>query len=181
MLYIIGAVVAVIGFIVLMYNGLVSRKNAVKNSWAGIDTQLQRRFDLIPNLMETVKGYMTHERETLESVTEARTAFMKAGSVKEMAEAENMMSGALKSLFAVSENYPDLKASQNFMMLQEELAGTENKISYSRQRYNSTVMDYNNAVQKFPTNIIANMFNYKLEEFFEVDNVEARQAVKVQF
>lgn len=181
MLYIFGALAAAVAFIVLMYNGLVSRKNAVKNAWAGIDTQLQRRFDLIPNLMETVKGYMKHERETLESVTKARTAFMGAGSVKEKADAENMMSGALKSLFAVSENYPDLKASQNFMMLQEELAGTENKISYSRQRYNSTVMDYNNTVQKFPTNIIAGMFNYTLEEFFETDSEEARQAVKVQF
>lgn len=181
MLYGLGAIVIVGILIGTMYNKLVGLKNAVKNAWAGIDTQLQRRFDLIPNLMETVKGYMTHERETLESVTKARTAFMNADGVKEMAEAENMMSGALKSLFAVAESYPDLKASENFMMLQEELAGTENKIGYSRQRYNSTVMDYNNAVQKFPTNIIANMFNYKLEEFFEVDNVEARQAVKVKF
>lgn len=177
----IGIIAAVIFIVVIMYNRLVSYKNAVKNSWAGIDTQLQRRYDLIPNLVETVKGYMTHERETLEKVTQARTAFLNAGSVKEIAAAENMLSGALKSLFAVSENYPDLKASQNFMMLQEELAGTENKISYSRQRYNNTVMEYNNLVQKFPTNIIAGMFNYKLEEFFETENEEARKAVKVQF
>jgi LemA protein len=148
--FIIGGIVIIAGILILMYNRLVSGRNAVKNAWAGIDTQLQRRYDLIPNLVETVKGYMTHERETLEKVTQARTAFMNAGSVKEMAQAENMMAGALKSLFAVSENYPDLKASQNFMMLQEELAGTENKISYSRQRYNSTVMDYNNMVQQFP-------------------------------
>jgi LemA protein len=179
--FIIGGVVVIAGILVLMYNRLVSGRNAVKNAWAGIDTQLQRRYDLIPNLVETVKGYMTHERETLEKVTQARTAFMNAGSVKEMAAAENMMAGALKSLFAVSENYPDLKASQNFMMLQEELAGTENKISYSRQRYNSTVMDYNNMVQQFPNNIIAGMFNFKQEEFFEIENPEAKQAVKVQF
>jgi LemA protein len=179
--FIIGGVVVIAGILILMYNRLVSGKNAVKNAWAGIDTQLQRRYDLIPNLVETVKGYMTHERETLEKVTQARTAFMSAGSVKEKAEAENMMAGALKSLFAVSENYPDLKASQNFMMLQEELAGTENKISYSRQRYNSTVMDYNNMVQQFPNNIIAGMFNFTKEEFFEIENPEAKQAVKVQF
>lgn len=179
--FIIGGVVVIAGILILMYNRLVSGKNAVKNAWAGIDTQLQRRYDLIPNLVETVKGYMTHERETLEKVTQARTAFMNAGSVKEMAQAENMMAGALKSLFAVSENYPDLKASQNFMMLQEELAGTENKISYSRQRYNSTVMDYNNMVQQFPNNIIAGMFNFTKEEFFEIENPEAKQAVKVQF
>ena len=179
--FIIGGVVVIAGILVLMYNRLVSGRNAVKNAWAGIDTQLQRRYDLIPNLVETVKGYMTHERETLEKVTQARTAFMNAGSVKEMAAAENMMAGALKSLFAVSENYPDLKASQNFMMLQEELAGTENKISYSRQRYNSTVMDYNNMVQQFPNNIIAGMFNFTKEEFFEIENPEAKQAVKVQF
>lgn len=179
--FIIGGVVVIAGILILMYNRLVSGRNAVKNAWAGIDTQLQRRYDLIPNLVETVKGYMTHERETLEKVTQARTAFMNAGSVKEMAQAENMMAGALKSLFAVSENYPDLKASQNFMMLQEELAGTENKISYSRQRYNSTVMDYNNMVQQFPNNIIAGMFNFTKEEFFEIENPEAKQAVKVQF
>lgn len=177
----IGIIGALIAFLVMMYNRLVSFKNGVKNAWAGIDTQLQRRFDLIPNLMETVKGYMNHERETLEKVTQARTAFLNAGSVKEMANAENMMTGALKSLFAVSENYPELKASQNFMMLQEELAGTENKISYARQRYNNTVMEYNNLVQQFPTNVIAGMFNFKMEEFFEVDNPEARQAVKVKF
>lgn len=181
MVYILGAVALFVVIIIFMYNRLVSGRNAVKNAWAGIDTQLQRRYDLIPNLVETVKGYMTHERETLEKVTQARTAFMNADSVKEKAEAENMMAGALKTLFAVSENYPDLKASQNFMMLQEELAGTENKISYSRQRYNSSVMDYNNMVQQFPANIIAGMFNFHKEEFFEIENPEAKEAVKVQF
>lgn len=177
-LIIIGILVVVV---IIMYNKLVALKNSVKNNWARINTQLQRRYDLIPNLVETVKGYMTHEREVLEAVTKARTAFLDANSVKETAEAENMMSGALKSLFAVSENYPDLKASQNFMMLQEELAGTENKISYARQSYNNAVMDYNVAIEQFPTNILAGMFNFKEHEFFEVENEEARKNVNVKF
>ncbi|PKM89621.1 MAG: hypothetical protein CVU87_04855 [Firmicutes bacterium HGW-Firmicutes-12] len=177
----LGIVGAVILFVIFLYNRLITLKNAVKNAWATIDTQLQRRFDLIPNLVETVKGYMTHEKDVLETVTKARTAFMGADTVKGRAEAENMMAGALKSLFAVSENYPDLKASQNFLMLQEELAGTENKISYARQRYNNSVMDYNIAIQKFPANFIAGMFNFKPEDSFEVDDPEARKAVKVKF
>lgn len=167
--------------VIVSYNRLVTLRNSVKNAWASIETQLQRRYDLIPNLVETVKGYMAHEKEVLENVTKARTAFLNAGSVKETAQAENMMAGALKSLFAVSENYPELKSSQNFLMLQEELAGTENKVSYARQRYNNSVMDYNTAIQKFPTNLFAGMFNFKAEEFFEVENVEARKAVKVKF
>lgn len=175
----------VIGILILiavfMYNRLITLRNSVKNAWSGIETQLQRRYDLIPNLVETVKGYMAHEREVLESVTKARTAFLNADSVKETAQAENMMAGALKTLFAVSENYPELKASQNFLMLQEELAGTENKVSYARQRYNNSVMDYNTAIQKFPANIFAGMFGFKETDFFEVENVEARQAVKVKF
>lgn len=164
-----------------MYNRLITLRNSVKNAWAGIETQLQRRYDLIPNLVETVKGYMAHEREVLESVTKARTAFLNADSVKETAQAENMMAGALKTLFAVSENYPELKASQNFLMLQEELAGTENKVSYARQRYNNSVMDYNTAIQKFPANIFAGMFGFKETDFFEVENEQVRQAVKVEF
>ncbi|WP_035270619.1 LemA family protein [Desulfitibacter alkalitolerans] len=175
----------VIGILILiavfMYNRLITLRNSVKNAWSGIETQLQRRYDLIPNLVETVKGYMAHEREVLESVTKARTAFLNADSVKETAQAENMMAGALKTLFAVSENYPELKASQNFLMLQEELAGTENKVSYARQRYNNSVMDYNTAIQKFPANLFAGMFGFKETDFFEVENVEARQAVKVKF
>ncbi len=166
---------------IVIYNRLITLRNSVKNAWASIDTQLQRRYDLIPNLVETVKGYMAHEKEVLESVTKARTAFLNADSIKETAQAENMMTGALKSLFAVSEKYPDLKASQNFLMLQEELAGTENKVSYARQRYNNSVMDYNTAIQKFPSNIFASMFNFREEEFFEVENEEARKAVKVKF
>lgn len=178
MLGIIGVLVL---FAIFTYNRLITLRNAVKNAWASIETQLQRRYDLIPNLVETVKGYMAHEKDVLESVTKARTAFMNANSVKEAAQAENMLSGALKTLFAVSENYPQLKASQNFLMLQEELAGTENKISYARQRYNNSVMDYNTAIQKFPANIFAGMFNFRQEEFFEVDNPDARKAVKVKF
>lgn len=175
----------VIGILILIavfiYNRLITLRNSVKNAWSGIETQLQRRYDLIPNLVETVKGYMAHEREVLESVTKARTAFLNADSVKETAQAENMMVGALKTLFAVSENYPELKASQNFLMLQEELAGTENKVSYARQRYNNSVMDYNTAIQKFPANIFAGMFGFKETDFFEVENEQVRQAVKVEF
>ncbi|MDD2433297.1 MAG: LemA family protein [Clostridia bacterium] len=167
--------------VIIIYNRLIALRNSVKNNWARINTQLQRRYDLIPNLVETVKGYMAHEKDVLESVTQARTAFLNAHTVKETAEAENMLTGALKSLFAVSENYPDLKASQNFLMLQEELAGTENKISYARQSYNNAVMDYNVGIQKFPNNIIAGLFNFKEQEFFEVEDEEARKAVKVSF
>lgn len=167
--------------VIIIYNRLITLRNSVKNNWARINTQLQRRYDLIPNLVETVKGYMAHEKDVLESVTQARTAFLNAHTVKETAEAENMLTGALKSLFAVSENYPDLKASQNFLMLQEELAGTENKISYARQSYNNAVMDYNVGIQKFPNNIIAGLFNFKEQEFFEVEDEEARKAVKVSF
>ncbi|OEH85339.1 hypothetical protein BHU72_04395 [Desulfuribacillus stibiiarsenatis] len=181
MFWAIGAVLVLALFAVLTYNQLISKRNEVKNAWATIDTQLQRRFDLIPNLVETVKGYMEHEKGVLEAVTKARTAFMNADSVKDQAAAENMMAGALKSLFAVSENYPDLKASQNFMMLQEELAGTENKIAYARQRYNNSVMDYNTALQVFPNNIFANMFNFQAADSFAIENEEARKAVRVSF
>ena len=179
--YLIGILVILILLAILLYNRLITLKNEVRNAWATIETQLQRRYDLIPNLVETVKGYMKHEKDVLESVTKARTAFLNAGSVKETAAAENMMAGALKSLFAVSESYPDLKASQNFLMVQEELAGTENKVAYARQRYNNSVMAYNTAIQKFPTNIFANLMNFKKEDYFEVENEEARQAVKVKF
>ena len=181
MLIALGVVGVLLLFVVMIYNRLVRLRNAVTNAWATIETQLQRRFDLIPNLVETVKGYMTHERTVLENVTKARTAFLNAGDVKGQAEAENMMAGALKTLFAVSENYPDLKASQNFMMLQEELAGTENKISYARQRYNNTVMDYNNALQVFPNNLFAGVFNFKPADSFVVDDEAARKPVAVKF
>lgn len=167
--------------VILMYNKLVSLRNSVKNNWARTNTQLQRRYDLIPNLVETVKGYAAHEKNVFESVTKARTAFLNANGVHDTAAAENMMTGALKSLFAVAENYPQLQASQNFLMLQEELAGTENKVSYARQSYNNAVMDYNISIEKFPSNIIAGLFNFTQQEFFEVEDEEARKAVKVTF
>jgi LemA protein len=177
---IVAIILGVVLYIVYVFNRLVRIKNRVENAWSQIDVQLKRRFDLIPNLVETVKGYAKHERETFETVTKARSAMMKAGTVGEKAEAQNMLTGALKSLFAVAENYPELKANQNFMMLQEELSGTESKIAYSRQFYNDSVMDYNNIIKFFPTNIFANMFSYKEREYFGTVGVE-REPVKVKF
>ncbi|MBN2404051.1 MAG: LemA family protein [Coriobacteriia bacterium] len=169
-------VAAVIG----IYNRLVTLRNRVDNAWSQIDVQLRRRYDLIPNLIETVKGYATHERETLESVVKARQMAMDAGSVKEQGAAENMLSSTLRSLFAVAEAYPDLKANQNFMMLQEELAGTESKIAYARQFYNDSVMSYNTSTQTFPNNILAGMFGFTLRDYFEIEEA-AKEPVKVQF
>ncbi|MFW6220368.1 MAG: LemA family protein [Nanoarchaeota archaeon] len=175
---------AVVGFlllfIILLYNGLVRLKNQVKNAWAQIDVQLKRRNDLIPNLVETVKGYMKHEKTTLENITKARSAILSAETVKEKAEASNQLSQTLKSLFAVSENYPDLKASQNFLQLQEEITGTENKISYSRQHYNDIVMLFNTKIEVFPNNIFAGILNYKQEEMFKATE-EERKNVNVSF
>ncbi len=168
-------------WVVGKYNGLVRLKNEVENGWAQIDVQLKRRYDLIPNLVETVKGYAKHERETLEKVIQARAMAMNAQGVAQQAEAENMLTGALKSLFALSEAYPDLKANQNFLALQEELTGTENKISFSRQFYNDTVMKFNTAIEMFPDNIIAGIFRFVRREFFEVKEAEVREAPKVQF
>ena len=177
-LIIIGAVaVAAIG----IYNGLITLRNRSDNAWAQVDVQLKRRYDLIPNLVETVKGYAAHEKETFQKVTEARAQAINAGTVAEQGKAENMLTGALKSLFAVSESYPDLKANQNFLMLQEELAGTEGKIAYARQFYNDTVMKFNTKQQVFPSNIIANMFGFQEKEYFEIEEPEAREAVKVEF
>ena len=176
---IILAVVAV--FVVGIYNGLVQLRNRCNNSWAQVDVQLRRRYDLIPNLVETVKGYAQHEKETFQKVTEARAQAINAGNVQDQGQAENMLSGALKSLFAVSESYPELKANQNFMMLQEELAGTESKIAYARQFYNDTVMKFNTKQQVFPSNIIANMFNFQEKEYFEIEEPEAKEPVKVKF
>lgn len=176
---IIFAVVAV--FVVGIYNGLVKLRNRCDNSWAQVDVQLRRRYDLIPNLVETVKGYAQHEKETFQKVTEARAQALNAGNVQEQGKAENMLTGALKSLFAVSESYPELKANKNFMMLQEELAGTESKIAYSRQFYNDTVMKFNTKQQVFPSNIIANMFNFQEKEYFEIEEPEAKEPVKVKF
>ncbi len=171
----------VVLFAILSYNHLVQLRNQVKNAWHQIDVQLKRRADLVPNLVETVKGYMKHERTVLENVTKARAALVNAGSVREKAQASNMLTAALKTLFAVAENYPDLKASQNFLMLQEELAGIENKIAYARQFYNDTVMKYNIALQSFPSNIIAKLFGFKPEfEYFEIEEAE-RAAPRVSF
>ena len=163
------------------YNGLVTLRQRVKNAWSQIDVQLQRRFDLIPNLIETVKGYMEHEKEVLTKVTELRTAWASAGSVKEKSDLDNQLSGALKTIMAVSENYPDLKANQNFSELQEELQNTENKIAFSRQFYNDIVTKYNTKLEVVPSNIIASMFGFKPEELFEAESAEARKNVKVDF
>ena len=179
---IVGIIVGVIILIViLMYNSLVSLRGRVDNGWAQIDTQLQRRFDLIPNLVETVKGYAKHESEVFERVTQARANMANATTVGEKAVANNAMTETLKSLFAVSEAYPDLKASSNFRDLQVELTNTENKVSFARQFYNDTVKKYNIAIQKFPKNIVANLFNFERREFFEVDAPEVRQAPQVKF
>lgn len=174
-------VVVIILMVVAMYNGLVQSRNKVRNAWSQIDVQLQRRFDLIPNLVEAVKGYMAHEQETLTKVTELRTSWANASTVGEKAELDNQLSGALKTIMAVSENYPDLKANQNFSTLQEELRSTENKISYARQFYNDSVTMYNTKLQVIPTNIIASMFNFTPEELFKTDSEEARKNVKVDF
>ena len=179
---IIALALLIIGFVVFLYNKLVRFRNRVENAWHQIDVQLNRRADLIPNLVETVKGYAAHERETLEEVTKARTALMNAQTVGENAQAEGMLTQALKSLFAVAEAYPDLKANQNFLSLQEELAGTENKIAYARQFYNDSVMSYDIARQKFPANLIAGMFNFtEKREYFEPETPEARELPKVSF
>lgn len=180
-LFFLFVVVVLFIFAVTIYNRLVNLRNRCDNSWAQVDVQLRRRYDLIPNLVETVKGYAKHEREVFEKVTEARSKAINAGTVREQGQAENMLTGALKSLFAVVENYPELKANQNFLMLQEELAGTEGKIAYARQFYNDTIMKFNVKQQVFPSNIIANMFNFKENEYFEIEEPEARGPVKVKF
>ena len=177
----IGIAVVAVLVIVVMYNSLVVKKNAIENAFASIDAMLKKRYDLIPNLVETVKGYAAHEAGTFQKVTEARAAAINAGTVKEQGAAENMLTGALKSLFAVAESYPDLKANQNFLALQEELAGTEGKVAYARQFYNDMVMQLNTAVQKFPGNIIAGIFKFTEREYFEIEEEEARGPVKVEF
>lgn len=167
--------------VISMYNGLVSSRIKVDNAWSQIDVQLQRRFDLIPNFVETVKGYAAHESETFEKITQLRTSWANASTVAEKANLDNQLSGALKTIMAVSENYPELKANQNFSELSEELRNTENKISFSRQFYNDTVTMYNQKLQIFPSNIIANMFNFQPRELFKAENDEARKNVKVDF
>lgn len=178
---ILGIVVVLIIAVIGMYNSLVQSKIKVDNAWSQIDVQLQRRFDLIPNFVETVKGYMTHEKETFEKIASLRTSWANANSVSEKAELDNQLSTTLKTIMAVSENYPELKANQNFSELSEELRNTENKISFSRQFYNDNVTMYNEKLQLFPSNIIANMFNFKPRELFAVENNEARKNVKVDF
>jgi len=180
----IGAVglllLVVIAAVIGIYNRLVTLRNRVDNAWSQIDVQLRRRYDLIPNLVETVKAYAAHEREAFEAVTAARTAAMGAQTVAEHSQAENALSSTLKSLFAVAEAYPDLKANQNFMMLQEELSGTESKIAYARQFYNDSVMTYNTSTQTFPANVLAGMFGFTVREYFEIEEA-AKEPVKVQF
>jgi len=181
-LIILALIILIVLFIAGLYNKLVKMRTLVKNAWSQIDVQLKRRYDLIPNLVETAKGYIKHERETLEAVVKARQmAIDTKGGAAEQAKAENMLSQTLRSLFAVVENYPDLKANQNMLALQEELSSTENKISFARQFYNDSVMKLNIAVQSVPTNIIAGMFNFKNEEFFELESAAEREAPKVKF
>lgn len=179
-------VVVVGGWLVLAYNGLVRRRNQVKEAWSDIDVQLKRRYDLIPNLVETVKGYAAHEKETLDRVIQARNSAMqvhdtKGATPEQMAAAEGALAGALKTVFALSEAYPDLKANQNFLKLQDELSDTENKIQASRRFYNGNVRDYNTAIQTFPANTVAGMFGFHEEKFFELEDVKQRENVSVKF
>ena len=180
---ILGAAVALVGWLVFTFNALVLGRNRVKEAWADIDVQLKRRYDLIPNLIEAVKGYMKHEQETLTKVTQMRTLAMQGGSLVERAENENMLTGALKSIFALSENYPDLKANENFMELQRELTDTENKIQAARRFYNGAVRDFNTKIEQVPSNIVAKLFNFKARDFFELGDADAaaREPVKVDF
>ncbi|MEO0078046.1 MAG: LemA family protein [candidate division WOR-3 bacterium] len=180
LIVVIGIVVLLVLVVASIYNWLVVKRNRVRNGWHQIDVQLKRRIDLIPNLVETVKGYAAHEKAIFERIAEARALAINAKGPAEAARANNMLSDTLKTLFAVVENYPNLKANENFLKLQEELSATENKIAFSRQFYNDVVMDYNNATQMFPSNIFANMFGFKQAEFYTVPEAE-REAPKVQF
>ena len=182
MWWIILIIIAVIILAIIgLYNSLVTLRMQVQNAWSQIDVQLQRRFDLIPNLVETVKGYMSHESEVLEKVTALRTSWASAKDINDKVKIDNELSGALKTIMAVAENYPDLKANQNFITLQTELSNTENKISYSRQFYNDTVTRYNTSLESFPSNVVASMFHFEPEELFKVDSEDARKNVKVDF
>jgi len=171
-------------WIIILYNGLIKLRNRAEEAWSDIDVQLKRRYDLIPNLVETVKGYAAHEKGLFENVTNARAAALTAsqsGDPKEITRAENALSGTLKTLFAVSENYPDLKASNNFIELQRELRDTEDKIQASRRFYNTNVKDFNTKLQSFPANLIADALGFGKKEFFELDNQEAKEPIKVNF
>ena len=178
-------VLAVIGllvvFVIGMYNSLIRLRNQVDNAWSQIDVQLKRRHDLIPNLVETAKGYMTHERETFEAITQARSQAMGASSVSDAGKTEGALTEALSKFMLVVENYPELKANQNFLLVQEELTSTENKIAFARQGYNDQVLFVNNKIQMFPSNIIANTFNFSKRDFFEIENAAEREVPKVSF
>ena len=181
LLGLLGVVVILILFVVGLYNGLVRLRQQVKNAWSQIDVQLKRRHDLIPNLVETVKGYAAHEKETLENVTKARSQAVQAQGVQSQSQAESMLSGALGRLMLVVEQYPDLKANQNFLSLQEELSSTENRIGFARQHYNDEVMGFNTKIQTVPSNFIAGMFQFKEEEFFEIEDQAEKEVPKVKF
>jgi LemA protein len=178
-------VVGIVGLIVLWwiatYNRMIVLRNRIDNAWSQVDVQLRRRYDLIPNLVETVKGYAAHERQTFEEVTKARQAGIDARTVEDQAQAENLITQALRRLFAVAENYPQLRASENFMQLQEELSGTESKIAYARQFYNDTVLGYHNLIQSFPARLVASMGNFLKRDYFEIEEAAARGPVQVQF
>jgi len=180
MYIILGVLVLLVLWLVFTYNRLITLRNRTKEAWSDIDVQLKRRYDLIPNLVETVKGYAAHERELFEKVTEARARAMGAKTLKEKGEAENVLSGTLKTLFAVAENYPQLRASENFMELQRELTDTEDKIQAARRFYNGNVRDLNIQIETFPANIVANLFNFKKSEFFGIEEGE-KGPVKVKF
>jgi LemA protein len=180
LLIVLGLLVVIVSYLIAIYNGLIKLRNRVDEAWSDIDVQLKRRYDLIPNLVSTVKGYAAHEKKTFQDVTEARTKAMSATGAHDKAEAENMLSQTLKSIFALAENYPDLKANQNFLQLQDELSDTENKIQAARRFYNGNVRDFNTKIQVFPNNLVAGMLGFKKYEFFEAEG-EEKEAVKVEF
>jgi LemA protein len=177
----VAIVVVLVGVLVALYNKLVRLRNRTENAWAQVDVQLRRRYDLIPNLLETVKGYAAHERGTFDEVTKARTAAQQAQGVQEQAQAENLLTQAIGRLFAVAEQYPELRATENFQQLQSQLADTEQKIAISRQVYNDSVLTYDNALETVPTNIVAGIFSFKPREYFEVEEPAAREAPRVAF
>ncbi|MFC1841341.1 LemA family protein [Thermodesulfobacteriota bacterium] len=181
LLILLGIIVFAVLILIGIYNGLVRVRNQVDNGWSQIDVQLKRRHDLIPNLVETARGYMKHEQETFKAITEARSGALGANNVKEASAAEGVLGAALSKFLVSVENYPDLKANQNFLALQEELSSTENKISFSRQNYNDQVLTYNNKTQMFPSNIVAGMFNFKERDFFEIENAAEREVPRVSF
>jgi len=177
---VIAVIVLVVLWVIVTYNRMIVLRNRIDNSWSQVDVQLRRRYDLIPNLVEVVKGYAAHERQTFEDVTKARQAGIDAGTVKDQAAAENMITQALRRLFAVAEAYPQLRATENFQQLQEELSGTESKIAYARQFYNDTVLSYNNLIQSFPPSVVANMGGFKARDYFQMEEA-ARAPVQVKF